>query len=734
MTGRCRQSFHKMKKVLKEAFLSSWVKYSGSASLLVFALMAANLCFSQSSRHPMVLTDFTMPDSVCAGQAVTIQNNSQTASSYYWSFCTADAGGIPSGQAVINTFLNYSQPAFAALVRDNGIIYSFITNAGTKTLIRNNHGTNLLAPVVASDDLGNLGGLTMNEAGIQVLNDNGHWYGFIANEGVIIRLDFRASLQNTPTVISFSGISDTIARFNGLIIVKDKGKWVGFSTNLIGNSLHRFFWGDSLKNPPGGTILGNIGRLNAPYQCTLIKQDSNWFMLVCNSGDSSISRLSFGTSLVNIPTGENLGKLGILAQNRGIAVLRDCEAFNGLIANNASGSNPLIRMNFLGGISGTITGQQLGNIGSLNQPGAFSDFLRIGDTIYTLLTNSAGTSVSVLYFPSCTNASIPSSILRDPPPVTWSTPGTYNVRLVTNEGLADQESVCKPIRVITPLTLNIGNDTTVCAGNDLILGLKAPPVMDHFSFLWNTGDTTFYIHARKPGAYWMRVTNKMGCQTSDTIQVSQLPPVTGTTDTLLCYGQTYFAGGAWQTQAGIYYDTIQTIKGCDSVHISNLSYKPEIKVNIGRDTVLCPGESVTLHANVTGGTFQWQDGSTDSVFTATGPGIYWLHVVKNKCLVGDTLRIGDCPARIWIPSAFTPNGDGLNDELRGKGISIGKFHMEVYSRSGQRLFVSDDIEKGWNGTTNGQLCPADVYSYIVTYETTDTGESRKVSGTFTLVR
>ena len=60
--------------------------------------------------------------------------------------------------------------------------------------------------------------------------------------------------------------------------------------------------------------------------------------------------------------------------------------------------------------------------------------------------------------------------------------------------------------------------------------------------------------------------------------------------------------------------------------------------------------------------------------------------------------------------------------------------MEVYSRSGQRLFVSDDIEKGWNGTTNGQLCPADVYSYIVTYETTDTGESRKVSGTFTLVR
>jgi gliding motility-associated-like protein len=408
-------------------------------------------------------------------------------------------------------------------------------------------------------------------------------------------------------------------------------------------------------------MLGNIGNLNLPYQPALIKQDSNWFMLVSNAGDSSISRLSFGTSLSNTPTGENLGNLGLLAGNQGITILKDCQSYNGLVANNAEGSNPLLRLNLNNGITGTITAQPLGNIGSLNQPETFSDFLRVGDTIYTLLTNSGSNSVSILYFPSCTNSSIPSSTFRNPPAVTYASRGIYNIQLVTNEGLPDQEVVCKPIHVMG----SVG---------------------------------------------------------------------TGTTDTLLCFGQRYFAGGTWQTRAGTYYDTIQTSHGCDSVHISNLSYKAEINMNLGTDTVLCPGQTVTLHANFPGGTYQWQDGSTDSVFIVTKPGTYWLHVIKDKCLAGDTLFVNDCPARIWVPKAFTPNGDGLNDVFLTKGISIGKFHMEIYDRSGQRLFVSDDKDTGWDGTCGNKFCPPGVYSYIIMFVATDTGEIRKVSGTVTMVR
>lgn len=688
----------------------------------------------QNPSGAYVLTDFTIPDTVCTGQPVTINNTSGNASSWYWSFCSGNAASTPLGQVISSTFSAYSQPSCMAIVRDAGGIFSFITNSGSGNLIRNNHGNSLLGPVVNTTDMGSLGGLTTDERGIQILNEDGHWYGFVANESFIMRLDFGGSLQNTPMMTAFSGVTDTVALFNGLTITREGTDWIGFVTNLAGSSLHRITWGNTLANPPFVTGIGSIGGMSDPYQCVVLKQNMEWYMLVCNAGNNSLTRLRFGNSLLNTPVAENLGNLGLLKEPRGIVMVDDCQSLNGLVSNNRAGSNPLVRLNLSGGIGGTITAQPLGNIGNLNRPAGFSDLLRIGDTIYTGLTNSASTSPSLLYFPSCTSASLTSSTLRDPPSITYDTPGTYNIRLITNEGMPDQESICKPIHVIPALNMELGNDTTVCAGKMMTLGLKTVPSHDQFTFLWSTGDTTSFITTDQPGSYWVKTTNQLDCETIDTIVITQMPPVTGTTDTLLCFGERYFAGGEWQTRAGTYRDTVQTILGCDSVHITNLSFKPEIVVSIGRDTVLCPGESLTMVAMVSNATFQWQDGSTDSVFTATESGEYWVHVFKNGCMDGDTLLIRECPSRIWLPTAFTPNGDGLNDLLRAKGISILNFRMEVYDRSGMRLFSSNEMENGWDGRYNGKECPAGVYTCIITFEAADTGESRKFSGSFTLIR
>jgi gliding motility-associated-like protein len=204
---------------------------------------------------------------------------------------------------------------------------------------------------------------------------------------------------------------------------------------------------------------------------------------------------------------------------------------------------------------------------------------------------------------------------------------------------------------------------------------------------------------------------------------------------MACYGTSYYAGGAWQTTAGTYVDTLQTPSGCDSVVTTHLSFKPEIPVDLGNNRYICPGETIVLSVSDSGATYEWQDGSTDTSFLVTEPGTYWVHVTKDQCIAGDTVIITECPSQLIFPNAFTPNEDGLNDVFRPKGISIGKFRMTIYDRWGMLLFETDDLEQGWNGIYKGEYCPAGVYSYTAVFEGTDEpGKQRRTSGSFTLVR
>ena len=712
--------------------------YSGAPmNRLLLLLLFTSLFlhgFSQHNEKPTTLIDFQIPDTVCVDVPFTITNLSQGASTYYWSFCTGDAGDTPSGMPLISVPSLYSQPVYAALVNDNGELYSFITNMGNGTITRNDHHHNMLVPPVNQVNLGVSSNLNNNLRGIQVKKDNGNWYGFVADGNIILRLDFGTSLLNNPTYHLYPGLLDTLNRLNGIEIVNDGTNWVGFCTNMNGNSLTRLFWGSSLANPATATNLGNIGTTNIPSQLALIKKDTNWYIMIANEGDNTLSWLSFGNSLLNNITGINLGNVGGLNQDEGICLIRDCEALNGFVVNNVTGNNVLTRLNFpqdIGGPGPLVTGQSIGNIGSLNQPATFSEAIRIGDTLYTLVTNPGNSTISLLYFPSCTNASIPSSTLKDPPAISYSAPGQYNIMLVTDEGLPTQQNICKRITVSSSTTINIGNDTLVCSGK--MMTLDAGPGRRHYH--WSNGDTTRTIQVNKPGKYWVQVTISWNCQASDTIVINQLPPVSSALDTTICYGVKYFAGGGLQTTAGTYIDTLQTAEGCDSIKITNLSVKPRIPVDIGSNRSICPGETITLHATVSNATYAWQDGTVDSLYTVTQPGIYWVEVTYNQCTAGDTVHITECPAELWFPTAFSPNGDGTNDVFRPRGISIASFHMEIFNRWGQMIFETSDIEKGWDGTTRGSISEAGTYSFVATYTgNDDPGTKKKKQGSFILVK
>jgi gliding motility-associated-like protein len=68
---------------------------------------------------------------------------------------------------------------------------------------------------------------------------------------------------------------------------------------------------------------------------------------------------------------------------------------------------------------------------------------------------------------------------------------------------------------------------------------------------------------------------------------------------------------------------------------------------------------------------------------------------------------------VYIPSAFTPNNDGVNDVAEVFAINPKSFSFKIYNRWGELVFESYDVSNKWNGTFKGEDCPQDNYSYIL---------------------
>lgn len=93
----------------------------------------------------------------------------------------------------------------------------------------------------------------------------------------------------------------------------------------------------------------------------------------------------------------------------------------------------------------------------------------------------------------------------------------------------------------------------------------------------------------------------------------------------------------------------------------------------------------------------------------------------------------DIDPLLFLPTAFTPTGDGLNEGFQATGMAIKTFHMEIYNRWGERVFETDNFRGSWDGTYRGKEAEQGVYAVVVTY-TGGTGKSFRKSGTVTLLR
>jgi gliding motility-associated-like protein len=87
---------------------------------------------------------------------------------------------------------------------------------------------------------------------------------------------------------------------------------------------------------------------------------------------------------------------------------------------------------------------------------------------------------------------------------------------------------------------------------------------------------------------------------------------------------------------------------------------------------------------------------------------------------------------LFIPRAFTPDGDGLNDSFIVKGTNISQYHIEIFDDSKTPVYISSDINHGWDGRFKGKAVPAGNYLWVIEYTKNDL--QNKETGYVELIR
>ncbi|HEX5002485.1 MAG TPA: gliding motility-associated C-terminal domain-containing protein [Bacteroidia bacterium] len=443
--------------------------------------------------------------------------------------------------------------------------------------------------------------------------------------------------------------------------------------------------------------------------------------------------LSFTVNVLNTPT-VSLGADTLLCSGQTLQLSAAYPGATYLWQNGTTDS--LFNVNQSGIYSVTVTNACGSNTDAIqvlyiNAPAVFlgNDTLMCNGTSLTL--NATSTGAQYLWQNGATTSSI-----------NVNQPGTYYVGVLNQCGFAT-DTINISYQNIPQVYL--GNDTTICQGNSIVLD----PGLSNVTYLWQNGSMTPTLSVNAAGSYWLTAANACGTN-SDTInvQITNLPAVTLGSDTSFCFGSSIVldatsAGGsyAWSdgsttsaiqvSQTGNYSVTVTNNCGSSTASVSITVIALPV-VNLGADTSLCTGDTLLLDATEPNAGYLWQDGSGNPVFQVTTQGVYAVTVTADGCSAADSIIVSEglCDVLIEMPVVFSPNGDGINDHyVPLTYIGIESARLTLFNRWGNQIAETSNLESGWDGGDH----PQGTYFWIVNY-TDINNNSGQLKGYLTLLR
>ena len=412
----------------------------------------------------------------------------------------------------------------------------------------------------------------------------------------------------------------------------------------------------------------------------------------------------------------------------------------------------------------------------------------VGDSVR--FTNTGSTGGSWTYFWDFGQDALPqTSTAENPSGVAFSTGGAKTITFTVFNGYCTKTATQSIIINALPIA-NAGRDTTICANTTVQIGSAN---ISGNTYSWFAPVTLSSATVPTPVAtpiahitqYIVTVKNtNTTCINKDSINVTMLDPIKAYAgvDVEICrYDSVQIGVGlveqqiySWSPIAGLsnpvlpnpvaspdsttIYTVTVTYKGkackaeTDEVTITvhqlpiieagTIHHQPSPNdTTIVLDTITV-GSSIQLVA-IGGVQYSWSPAyhlsnvgiynpiatpDTSTTYVVTGIDIY-------GCINRDTVTIKVIIPSFWVPTAFSPNGNGENDVFYVRGAGIQNFELGIFNRWGEQIYYSKKIEQGWDGTRpiGGEELPAGAYVYYIKGKLTN-GDPVDAKGLINLIR
>ena len=273
--------------------------------------------------------------------------------------------------------------------------------------------------------------------------------------------------------------------------------------------------------------------------------------------------------------------------------------------------------------------------------------------------------------------------------------------------------------------MELGADVVACAGDVVTIDPELP---SDYVYEWSEADAVLpVLEVTASGTYGLTATSPEGCSHSDVLDVlfTDGPLLTLPDSTTTCASPgvvldaspTNLGTGPFQfnwshgpndaevliNESGVYQVLVTDAGGCTNSALVEVLALPSPEFYLPGDTSLCfddfPGVEYVLGVPAGFAGYQWANGATSNSIAISGPGSFGVVVTNDIGCESEqaTFVQGFCSEpTLFIPTAFTPDGDGLNEVLRIEGRNLVELNFELYNRWGNLVWQANSIGDYWH--------------------------------------